>query len=181
MKWRFAVPAVVFAALFAVFWLMLHRAGTGEYDARIIQSPLLGKSAPSFRLSQIEDPSKFLDSKDFAGRPYVVNIWGTWCAACRQEHSVLLEIARQNRVPIIGIAWNDDLTQAQRWLNELGNPYAATGNDNEGRVAIDWGVYGAPETFLVDAQGIVLYKHVAPMTLDVWEREFMSRLKRSSP
>jgi cytochrome c biogenesis protein CcmG/thiol:disulfide interchange protein DsbE len=181
MKWRFAIPAVVFIALFAVFWLMLTRTGTGEYDARQIKSPLLGKPAPQFRLSQVEDPTKFVDSADYAGKPYVLNVWGTWCGACREEHAVLLEISRQSGIPIVGIDWNDDLAQAQRWLAVLGNPYVAIGFDNQSRVAIDWGVYGAPETFLIDAQGIVQYKHVTPMTLEVWQREFVPRIQKAQP
>jgi cytochrome c biogenesis protein CcmG/thiol:disulfide interchange protein DsbE len=179
MKWRFAIPAIVFAALFGVFWLMLNRAGTGEYDAREIKSPLLGKPAPQFRLAQVEDPTKFIENAAFAGKPYVVNVWATWCAGCRDEHSTLMEIARQNMIPIIGIDWNDNLSAAQRWLADRGNPYVATGNDDQGRVAIDWGVYGAPETFLVDAQGIVQFKHVAPMTMDVWQREFVPRIQQA--
>jgi len=180
MKWRFALPAIAFTALFAIFWFMLNRAGNGEYDAREIKSPLLGKAAPQFRLAQVEDPAQFVDSANFVGKPYVLNVWGTWCAGCRQEHAILLEIARQNLIPIVGIDWNDDLAQAQRWLTELGNPYVATGNDNQGRVAIDWGVYGAPETFLIDAHGIVQYKHVAPMTMEIWQREFLPRIQKAA-
>jgi cytochrome c biogenesis protein CcmG/thiol:disulfide interchange protein DsbE len=178
MKWRFAIPAIIFAALFGVFWLMLHRAGNGEYDAHEIKSPLLGKPAPQFRLAQVEDPTKFVDSSTYTGKPYLINVWGTWCVACRDEHPTLLEIARQNVVPIIGIDWNDDLTAAQRWLSDRGNPYVATANDDQGRVAIDWGVYGAPETFLVDAQGIVQFKYVGPMTMETWQREFVPRLQQ---
>jgi len=177
MQWRFVIPAVVFAALFGVFAFVLKRTESGNYDPHAIQSPLLGKPAPQFRLAQVEDPAKVVDSQSFAGKPYVVNVWATWCAGCRDEHTTLLEIARQSVVPIIGVDWNDELEPAQRWLNVLGNPYVATGFDNNGKVAIDLGVYGAPETFLVDAQGIVQYKHVGPMTLDVWQREFLARLQ----
>jgi cytochrome c biogenesis protein CcmG/thiol:disulfide interchange protein DsbE len=89
-----------------------------------------------------------------------------------------MEISRQNIVPIVGIDWNDDLTAAQRWLSDRGNPYVATANDDQGRIAIDWGVYGAPETFLVDAQGIVQFKYVGPITMEAWQREFMPRLQQ---
>jgi cytochrome c biogenesis protein CcmG/thiol:disulfide interchange protein DsbE len=178
MNWRFAIPAMVAIALFGVFWFVLYRAGQG-YNVGEIQSPLLGKAAPQFRLSQVEDATKFVDSKDYKGHPYVLNVWATWCSGCQQEHPVLLEIARQNLVPIVGLDTKDDLNEAQQWLTKLGDPYAATAFDGEGRVSIDWGVYGAPETFLIDGNGIVLYKHIAPLTMEVWEREFLPRIQAS--
>jgi cytochrome c biogenesis protein CcmG/thiol:disulfide interchange protein DsbE len=179
MKLKFAIPAIVFLALFGVFWLMLNRAGSGEYNAREFKSPLLGKPAPQFRLPSVDDPAKFVDTKEFAGHPYVLNVWGTWCVECRQEHPTLMAIARQNLVPIVGLDNKDDLEQAQRWLSALGNPYTASAFDSEGRVGIDWGVYGAPETFLIDAEGIVVYKYISALTMDVWEREFVPRIQHS--
>jgi len=179
MKWRFAIPLALFVALFGVFGWMLYRSKSEHYDPSFIESPLLGKAAPQFRLPRVEDPLQFVDSRDYAGAMFVVNVWGTWCPGCRQEHPVLLEIARQGLVPIVGIATKDTVADARRWLDTLGNPYVATALDEEGRAAIDWGVYGAPETFLVDAQGRVVYKHIAPLTMDVWEREFVSRIQKS--
>ena len=117
-----------------------------------------------------------ISTKDLAGQPWVLNVWGTWCGGCRQEHDVLLAIAKQNVVPLIGLNWKDDNAAAQAWLEDLGNPYAAVAEDQVGRAAIDWGVYGAPETFLIGPDGVVLYKHVAPMTLAVWDKEFEPRL-----
>lgn len=180
MKWRFVAPAIVFVGLVAVFALMLYRNQTGTYDPRTIPSPLIGKPVPLFRLSTVEDPAKFVDNRDYAGKPYVVNVWGTWCGGCRQEHPVLLQIAKENLVPMIGVDWNDDPAQARQWLRMLGDPYVATGSDQQGKVAIDFGVYGAPETFLIDAQGVVLYKHIAPMTLDVWQKEFVPRIQQAT-
>ena len=179
MKWRFAIPAVVFAALFGVFGWMLYRTESDNYDPSFIQSPLLGKEAPAFRLPRVEDPSQFVDTRDYAGKMFVLNVWGTWCIGCRQEHPVLLQIARQQLVPIVGLDTKDELADSQRWLNTLGNPYTATALDTDGRAAIDWGVYGAPETFLIDAQGRVIYKHIAPLTMDIWEREFVSRIRQA--
>jgi cytochrome c biogenesis protein CcmG/thiol:disulfide interchange protein DsbE len=179
MKWRFAIPAVVFIALFGVFWLMLNRAGKGEYDAHEIKSPLIGKPAPKFRLPRVEDENSFVDNSKFAGRPYILNVWGTWCVECRQEHATLMAIAGQNLVPIVGLDLKDDLAQARKWLAALGNPYSASAFDAEGRVGLDWGVYGAPETFLVDAQGIVIYKHISSLTMELWEREFVPRIKHA--
>lgn len=168
--WRFLVPIGLFAALLAFFF-----AGLGR-DTKTLPSPLIGKPAPQFELPSVEDPARAVSSRQFAGRPYVLNIWGTWCPGCRQEHEVLLQIAQRNLVPIIGIDWKDDAQAAQRWLRELGNPYVATAFDGEGRVAIDWGAYGAPETFLIDANGIVIHKHIGPLTLAAWDADFVPRI-----
>ena len=168
--WRYAIPIALFAALIAFFFVGLGR------DKETLPSPLIGKVAPAYELPTVEDPARSVSGKDFAGKPYVLNIWGTWCPGCRQEHPVLLEIARRNVVPIVGIDWKDDLGMAQQWLREYGNPYAVTGFDEEGRVSIDWGAYGAPETFLIDAQGIVVHKHVGPLSIEAWERDFMPKL-----
>ena len=172
--WKFIVPFGLFALLGVFLYIGLHR------DPSYVPSPLIGKQAPEFTLPSLQDPAYPVSSKDLAGRPWVLNVWGTWCAGCRQEHPVLLQIARSTSVPIIGLDWKDDATEAQRWLAELGNPYAAVAFDSEGRVAIDWGVYGAPETFLIGADGKVLYKHIAPMTLEVWAREFEPRIKAAT-
>ena len=167
---RYLVPVGVFATLLAFFYFGLGR------DKETLPSPLIGKPAPVFELPRVDDPSRMVSTKEFAGRPYVINVWGTWCPGCRQEHETLLQIARRNVAPIIGLDWKDDLQLAQQWLRDLGNPYVVTAFDAEGRVAIDWGVYGAPETFLVDAQGIVRHKHVGPLTLEDWERDFMPKI-----
>jgi cytochrome c biogenesis protein CcmG, thiol:disulfide interchange protein DsbE len=168
---RYLVPVLIFAGLVAFFAIGLKR------DPRYIPSPLIGKPAPAFELSTVEDPARKVSSRDFRGRMYVVNVWGTWCAGCREEHATLLEIARSNVVPIVGLNWKDELPLAQQWLQQLGNPYVTTGFDPEGRVGIDWGVYGAPETFLVDGNGVVQYKHIAPLTMEVWQREFLPRIR----
>ena len=109
----------------------------------------------------------------------MLNVWGTWCVECRDEHDALLDIARQNRVPLVGLNWKDDDDAAQQWLAQLGNPYSVVAVDREGRTAIDFGVYGAPETFFIDADGLVQYRHVGAMTPEVWEREFLSRLPQA--
>jgi cytochrome c biogenesis protein CcmG/thiol:disulfide interchange protein DsbE len=169
--WKYLLPVGLFAALIAFLYSGLWR------DKETLPSPLIGKPAPLFELTRVEDETKTISNREFAGRPYVLNVWATWCLPCRQEHSALLEIAKRNEVPIVGLNWNDNREQAVRWLRALGDPYAVTAFDGEGRVAIDWGVYGAPETFLVDARGIVIHKFVTPMTMEVWEREFVPLLK----
>lgn len=164
--WRYLVPLGLFATLIGFFYFGLGR------DKQTLPSPLIGKPAPVFELPRVDDPSQMISNQAFAGRPYVVNVWATWCVGCRQEHDALLEISRSSGVPMIGLNWKDERPLAQRWLRELGDPYVASAFDGEGRIAIDWGVYGAPETFLVDANGIVVHKHVAPLSVAIWERDF---------
>jgi cytochrome c biogenesis protein CcmG, thiol:disulfide interchange protein DsbE len=171
--WRYLLPIGVFLALAAFFY-----SGLGR-DKETLPSPLIGKPAPQFELTRVDDAGQNLSNREFAGRMYAINVWGTWCVGCRQEHDALLEIARRNDVPIIGLDWNDDRAMAQRWLQELGNPYVGSAFDGEGRVAIDWGVYGAPETFLVDARGIVVHKHTGPLTVQTWEQDFVPLIKQA--
>lgn len=168
--WRFLLPLGMFALLVAVFAIGLGR------DPALVPSPLIGKPAPEFSLPRLDDPSQTFSRADLLGKVSLVNVWGTWCAGCRQEHDVLLTLAKDSGIPIYGINWKDDEDLARQWLVQLGNPYAAVGVDADGRVAIDWGVYGAPETFLVGPQGNVLYKHIAPITLEVWREEFLPRI-----
>lgn len=146
-------------------------------DPSRIPSPLIGTEAPRFTLPDLADPSREISNEGWTGSPYLVNVWGTWCAGCREEHEVLLEIARRHELPILGINWKDQPELALRWLAELGNPYSAVAADLEGRVAIDWGVYGAPETFLVGADGRVIWKHIGPLTLEAWQADFLPHLQ----
>ncbi|MBB6092164.1 cytochrome c biogenesis protein CcmG/thiol:disulfide interchange protein DsbE [Povalibacter uvarum] len=171
---RYLIPVGLLAALVAFFFVGLGR------DKQTLPSPLLGKPAPAFSLPRVDDPTQTVSNKDFAGQPYVLNVWATWCVGCRQEHDALLAIAARGEVPIVGLNWKDERDLAQQWLRELGNPYVVTAFDQEGRVAIDWGVYGAPETFLVDSAGNVIHKHVAPLTVEIWEREFLPLLKQQA-
>jgi cytochrome c biogenesis protein CcmG/thiol:disulfide interchange protein DsbE len=164
---KFLIPFAVFAVLVGFFIVGLQR------DPREIPSPLIGKPAPEFSLEDLADPSKKVTNADFKGRMYVFNVWGTWCGGCREEHGSLLAISRNSPIPIVGLNWKDDRVQALRWLKQLGDPYAVVAFDPEGQVAIDWGVYGAPESFLVSADGTILFKRIGPMNLDVWQREFL--------
>ena len=128
-------------------------------------SPLVGKPAPAFSLPRLEAPDQQLTASERLGEVWLLNVWATWCVGCRQEHDALLAIAASGEVPIYGLNWKDDTLQARAWLQQLGDPVCATGVDADGRVAIDWGVYGAPETFLIGPDGKVLHKHIAPITL----------------
>ncbi|MGD2166692.1 MAG: DsbE family thiol:disulfide interchange protein [Gammaproteobacteria bacterium] len=166
----YAVPVVVFVAIGALFYKGL------DLNPTYIPSPLLGKPAPVYELPTLTDPAATTGTRDLLGQVSLVNVWATWCPGCRQEHPFLVELARQDIVPIYGVNWRDDRIAALQWLNTLGNPYVASAFDLDGSVAIDWGVYGAPETFLVAPDGTVLYKHIAPLTPVVWEREFLPRI-----
>lgn len=168
---RFLLPIGAFALLVVVLAVGIGRAP----QKSVIQSVLIGKPAPVYVLPQVGRGDPF-DSSSMKGRWYVLNVWGTWCVECRAEHDTLLAIRRQGEVPLIGLNWKDDDALAIEWLQRLGDPYEQIPADREGRVAIDYGVYGAPETFLVDAEGRVVHKHVGPLTMEIWERDFRSKL-----
>ena len=164
---RYLVPLIVFAVLIPVFIIGLTR------DPRELPSPLLEQPAPQFSLPSLKDPGRQVGSADFEDRMTLVNVWATWCPGCRQEHGFLMELAESDVIPILGLNWRDNRPEALRWLDALGDPYVASAYDEDGRVGIDWGVYGAPETFLVDANGTVIHKHIAPLTREIWEDEFV--------
>jgi cytochrome c biogenesis protein CcmG/thiol:disulfide interchange protein DsbE len=138
---------------------------------------LLEHQAPEFSLPSLQDPTVEVGSASYANSMALVNIWATWCAGCRQEHGFLLELSRQGEIPIFGLNWRDNRTDALQWLQTLGNPYIASGFDADGRVGIDWGAYGAPETFLVDRDGVVIFKHIAPLNREIWERDFLPLIR----
>ena len=170
---RFLVPLVVLAVLVGILIVGLRRSPeVGE-----IRSPLIGKPAPTWELPSLTDAGRTVGSQNYQGRWYVVNVWDTWCVECRAEHDTLLQAQRSAAVPIVGIDWNDNQADALAWLAKLGNPYTAVGVDRDGRAAIDWGVYGAPETFLVNPQGIVVHKHIGALTPEAWQRDFVARLR----
>ena len=171
---RFLIPAAIFLALAGVLYV----AVVHSPNKSTMQSALLGKPVPEFSLPVLANPGVTLTRAQLQGRPWVLNVWGTWCAACRDEHQTLLDIARQNVLPLVGLNWKDEDDAAIDWLKQLGNPYSVVAVDRDGRTAIEFGVYGAPETFFIDADSRVQYRHVGPMTPEVWEREFLSRVPR---
>ena len=171
---RFIVPAAVFIALAGVLYVgVVHSPNKST-----MQSALLGKDVPDFSLPILGSAGMNLSKAQLAGRPWVLNVWGTWCVACREEHETLLAISKQNAMPLVGLNWKDEDDAALDWLKQLGNPYSVVAVDRDGRTAINFGVYGAPETFFIDADGRVQYRHVGPMTDEVWQREFLSRMPR---
>jgi len=169
---RFVIPLGVFALLAVVLAIGIAHSP----DKGTIISPLLGKPAPEFSLPSLTEPGKTVKSTDLRGRWYVFNVWGTWCFACRDEHNMLLKLSHEGVVPIIGMDWKDSESDALAYLQQLGNPYDVIAVDKDGREAIDWGVYGAPETFLVNDKGIVVYKYVGAITQEAWEKQFLPRI-----
>lgn len=169
---RFIIPLAAFVLIAAVLGVGIkHSRTVGE-----IESPLIGKPAPAWSLPVLDQPGRTFGSKDLVGKWYVLNFWGSWCYACKDEHPELLRIASSSSVPIIGVDWRDEDADARNFLSNFGNPYATVATDHDGRVVVDWGVYGAPESFLVNPQGVVVYKKIGPITPEEWSQNFLSRL-----
>ena len=164
---RYLAPLVIFLALAGLLYRGL------SIDPRLVPSPLIGKAAPAFSLATLKDPSNTLSEADFKGQVSLLNVWATWCGACRAEHPVLVQLANSGAVPIYGLNYKDQRPEALRWLQQFGDPYRANAFDADGRVGIDWGVYGAPETFVIDKQGVIRHKHVGPLTQDVLLQEIL--------
>lgn len=152
------VPLLALAALIGVLAIGLKR------DPREVPSPLIGKPVPKFALAPVQGRSLGLSSADLKGEVSLVNVFASWCVACRDEHPVLMQLKRSGFVPIHGLNYKDQPSDAQKWLDEMGDPYTRTGADVDGRVGIDWGVYGVPETFVIDRQGRIAYKQIGPVT-----------------
>ena len=167
--WRYLylVPLGLFLALIVFLAIGLRR------DPHEVPSPLINKAAPTFRLPQLQDPGKTFSAEDMRGKVWILNVWASWCVSCRDEHPLLIEYAKSSAVPIYGLNWKDKREDALAWLNELGDPYVLSVADLEGRIAIDYGVYGAPETYLIDQGGVIRHKHIGPVTPDVWKDKFM--------
>ena len=158
----------------AAFALMAVFLGIGlTMNPRDIPSPLIGKPVPQFSLPPVKGRSLGLSSADLKGQVSLVNVFASWCVACREEHPVLMGLAKQGVVPIHGLNYKDKPNDAQAWLDELGDPYTRTGADIDGRVAIDWGVYGVPETFIVDRNGVIAYKQIGPITPEVLKEKIL--------
>jgi cytochrome c biogenesis protein CcmG/thiol:disulfide interchange protein DsbE len=169
---RFLIPLALFVAL---AWFLY--AGL-SLNPREVPSPLIGKPAPAFALPRLDDPSQTIKREDLLGKVWVMNVWASWCAPCREEHPLVVAFARERKVPVIGLNYKDRPGDARNWLDRLGNPYAATLIDFDGKVGIDFGVYGVPETFVVDAQGIVRFKHVGALTPQVISQKLEPVLKQ---
>ena len=158
---RYLIPIIVFAALVALLALGL------RFDPTRVPSPLIDRPLPAFELPLVQAPERKLGSPDLRGKVTLLNVWASWCVACRDEHAVLLELARERGITIYGLDYKDTRADAMRWLATMGDPYVASAFDADGRVGIDLGVYGVPETFVVDHDGIVRYKQIGPLTGDM--------------
>jgi cytochrome c biogenesis protein CcmG/thiol:disulfide interchange protein DsbE len=162
-SFAFLLPLLLFAGLVALLVF-----GLGN-DPRRVPSPLVGKPAPVFDLPQLTDPNARLSDVDLKGKVSLVNVWASWCASCRAEHQALMALSKRPDLQIVGLNWKDDARDALQVLRMTGNPYDITGYDPDNTVGIHWGVYGAPETFVVDRQGIIRYKHIGPIDRQVWD------------
>ncbi|MEC4723637.1 DsbE family thiol:disulfide interchange protein [Noviherbaspirillum sp. CPCC 100848] len=152
---------------FAIFVGLLIFLGIGlRLNPRDVPSPFIGKPAPAFEVAQLQQPDATISSGDMRGKVWLLNVWASWCAACRVEHPALMELARSNVVPIIGLNYKDERSEGVSWLQQHGDPYAVSAYDKDGRIGIDFGVYGVPETFVVDKQGIIRLKHTGPVTAE---------------
>jgi cytochrome c biogenesis protein CcmG, thiol:disulfide interchange protein DsbE len=172
---RFLIPMLAFVLLAVVLAIGIKHSP----EKGVIASPLIGKPAPQFSLPSLADPTHAVSSAGLRGSWYLLNVWGSWCGTCREEHQMLLEVRRSGRVRLIGLDWRDEDSQARGYLQQLGDPYEFVAADHDGRIAIDWGVYAAPESFLVSPAGIVVYKCMGELTPDIWEREILPRLAKA--
>jgi len=169
------LPLFVFLALlallaFGIYWNQHH-------EMNEVPSPLIGKPAPEFNLPQLDDPSQLVSRTSLLGQVYLLNVFASWCIACQEEHPVLNTYAKQLGIKLIGYNYKDTPDDAKRWLAQFGNPYSTVITDESGRVAIDFGVYGAPETFLIDTKGIIRYKHIGPLSPDAIAHELKPHLE----
>lgn len=158
---RYLVPMGIFAAVLAFLF-----AGLG-LNPREVPSPLIGKPAPAFQLARLDDPTQTIGRDQLLGKVWMLNVWASWCAPCREEHPLVIDIAQRKLLPVYGLNYKDQGQAARAWLANLGDPYTATLVDGDGRVGIDYGVYGVPETFIIDRQGIIRFKHTGPLTPEV--------------
>jgi cytochrome c biogenesis protein CcmG, thiol:disulfide interchange protein DsbE len=158
---KFLIPLALF------FVLALFLAAGLKLDPREVPSPLIGKPAPDFKLVRLDDASATISREDLFGKVWMLNVWASWCVACREEHPLLVDFARRKLVPVYGLNYKDVRADGLAWLSRFGNPYDASVFDADGRVGIDYGVYGVPETFIIDRQGVVRFKHIGPLTPEV--------------
>jgi cytochrome c biogenesis protein CcmG/thiol:disulfide interchange protein DsbE len=172
MKARYLIPLVIFIA-------MLVFLGVGlKLDPHEVPSPLIDKPAPMFRLQMLDTPSRVMTPEDMRGQVWLLNVWASWCGGCREEHPVLVELAKSRAVPIYGLDYKDQPGDAQRWLENYGNPYTAVVTDADGRTGIEYGVYGVPETFVIDKAGVIRYKQIGPITPKVLQETILPLVRK---
>jgi len=172
MKTWYLIPLAIFIA-------MLVFLGVGlKLDPHEVPSPLIDKPAPLFRLQTLDTPARLMTTQDMRGQVWLLNVWASWCSGCREEHPVLVEFAKTRAVPIVGLDYKDQPDDARRWLANFGNPYVASVSDPDGRTGIEFGVYGVPETFVIDKAGIIRYKQIGPITPEVLRDTILPLVKK---
>ncbi|HET9577903.1 MAG TPA: DsbE family thiol:disulfide interchange protein [Usitatibacter sp.] len=169
---KFIIPLAVFVGLVVFFAVGLTR------DPREVPSPFIDKPAPAFTLQQLHDANATFDPAQMRGKVWLLNVWASWCVSCRVEHPLLVEMSRKNLVPIIGLNYKDQRDDGKQWLDKFGNPYTLSAFDVEGKVGIDYGVYGVPETFVIDKQGVIRYKQIGPITPEALDKTLVPLIKK---
>jgi cytochrome c biogenesis protein CcmG/thiol:disulfide interchange protein DsbE len=169
---RYLLPLIVFVVLLGFLAVGLN------LNPREVPSPLIDKPAPAFKLARLDLPEKQVSLQDLQGKVWLLNVWASWCVACRVEHPVLVELAGSGVVPIYGLNYKDKRDDALAWLTKHGNPYVASLSDTEGLVGIDYGVYGVPETFVIDKAGVIRLKHIGPVTPEVLRDTILPLVKK---
>ena len=172
---KFLAPLLCFIAMAALLGIGL------TLNPRDLPSTLINKPAPAFDLEQLYSPGSRISPQDYLGKPWLLNVWASWCVGCRVEHPLLNELAQKTDIPILGLNYKDDPQNAIQWLADRGNPYGVIAKDIEGNAGIDWGVYGVPETFVIDATGSVIYKHTGPIDASTLRNDILPLFKKNPP
>lgn len=168
---KYLVPLIIFGMM---VWFL----GRGLYlNPREVPSPLVDKPAPVFTIEDLHDPDRQFSSAQMKGQVWILNVWASWCRPCRDEHPLFVEFGRRNLAPIVGLNYKDQRGDALNWLQRLGDPFYASGYDIEGRVGLDYGVYGVPETYVIDKQGVIRYKHIGPLTAESFQTKVVALVK----
>lgn len=169
---RFLLPLGIFIVLVGFLAVGL------RLNPREVPSPLINKPAPPFTLPVLTDPQRTFSQKDMLGKVWLLNVWASWCVSCREEHPLLVEFSKRNIVPIYGLNYKDERKDALAWLARLGNPYTTSIMDRDGRIGIDYGVYGVPETYVIDKQGVIRYKQIGPVTPEILDAKIVPLVKK---
>jgi len=169
---RFILPLLIFVVLLVFLWVGL------SLNPREVPSPLIGKPAPPFQLSRLDDPVKTVSQADLRGQVWLLNVWASWCVSCMEEHPVLVQLSREGVVPIYGLNYKDTRAAALGWLGKHGNPYTLSVADPDGKVGIDYGVYGVPETYVIDKAGVIRFKKIGPVTQQTLSEQILPLVKR---
>ncbi len=169
---RFLIPLGIFIVLVGFLAVGL------RLDPREVPSPLINKPAPAFTLPELVDPQRTFSEKDLRGKVWLLNVWASWCVSCREEHPVLVEFSKRNIVPVYGLNYKDERKDALAWLARFGDPYTMSIMDRDGRIGIDYGVYGVPETYVIDKQGVIRYKQIGPVTPEILDAKIVPLVKK---